>query len=195
MRVLILDNYDSFVYNLAQYVGALGAKPIVKRSDEITFEQARRLAPDRIIISPGPGRPGGRSFGISGRVIQELGPEVPLLGICLGHQGIAQAFGAKVGRAARVMHGKLSEILHDGRGVLTGLPNPFSATRYHSLVVERESLPKELRVTALSVEDGEVMGLRHTRYPIEGLQFHPESIMTGQGMRILRNFIRRGVRP
>jgi anthranilate synthase/aminodeoxychorismate synthase-like glutamine amidotransferase len=195
MRVLILDNQDSFVYNLAQYVGSLGAEPLVRRSDAISLQEARELSPSRIIISPGPGRPEDRRFGICARAISELGPHVPILGICLGHQGIAYAFGGSVKRARHIMHGKLSDILHDGRGVLKGVPNPLRATRYHSLVVSREGLPRELRITALSVEDGEIMGLRHVKYPIEGLQFHPESVMTGQGRRILRNFLLQGVRP
>lgn len=194
MKVLVLDNYDSFVYNLAQYVGALGAEPLVVRNDQITLGQIREISPDRIIISPGPGNPADeRYFRVCGSVLREISKEVPTLGVCLGHQGIGHAFGAKIGRASRVMHGKASKILHDGRGVLQGVGNPLQATRYHSLSVQKEGLPEELKVTALSMDDGEIMGIRHSKYPIEGVQFHPESISTPEGMKIVRNFIDRGV--
>lgn len=191
MKVLILDNYDSFVYNIAQHVGSLGADPIVRRNDEITVEEIRQLAPDRIIISPGPGNPEEvRSFGICGTVISEFGPTIPTLGICLGNQGIGCTFGARIVRAGVLMHGKTSRIIHDGKGVLSGVENPLVATRYHSLVIDRNSLPSYLKVTALSLDDGEIMGIRHASYPIEGIQFHPESIMTKEGIKILHNFLR-----
>ncbi len=194
MRVLILDNYDSFVYNLAQNVGALGAEPLVLRNDQVSVEQVREISPERIIISPGPGDPKDeRTFGVCARVLRSISREVPTLGVCLGHQGIGYAFGAKIGRAGRVMHGKTSRVLHDGKSVLDGIGNPIEATRYHSLVVKREGLPKELEITALALDDAEIMGLRHSKYPIEGVQFHPESITTPEGSKILRNFIEKGV--
>ncbi|MDG6926288.1 MAG: aminodeoxychorismate/anthranilate synthase component II [Nitrososphaerota archaeon] len=195
MKVLIIDNYDSFVYNLAQYVGALGASPEVFRNDRITLKQAKALGPDRIIISPGPGNPEDeRYFGVCQSVLKSLSKEVPTLGVCLGHQGIGAAFGGKVVRASRLMHGKTSRIDHDGRGVLKGMPVPFEATRYHSLVIDKDTLPDVLRVSALSMDDQEIMGVRHVEYPIEGVQFHPESIMTEDGKRIVRNFLKEGVR-
>ncbi len=194
MKVLILDNYDSFVYNLAQYVGALGAEPLVLRNDSVTVDEVEGLSPERIIVSPGPGSPGDdRSFGVCASVLKGISRDVPTLGVCLGHQGIGYAFGAKVDRAPVVMHGKTSRIVHDGKGVLQGVASPLQATRYHSLVVQKDGLPSELRVTALALEDAEIMGLRHSRYPIEGVQFHPESIMTPEGMKIVRNFIEKGV--
>jgi len=194
LRVLVIDNYDSFVYNLAQYAGELGAEPIVRRNDTVSLAEAKRLRPERIIISPGPGTPADeRYFGVSRMVLEELSPEVPTLGVCLGHQGIGHTFGARVTRASRLMHGKTSRISHDGRGILTGISNPFVATRYHSLVIDRGSIPSCLKVTARSLDDSEIMGVRHKEYPIEGVQFHPESIMTGEGMKIIRNFIRDGV--
>ena len=194
MRVLILDNYDSFVYNLAQYVGALGAEPLVMRNDQVTIDEVERVAPERIIISPGPGNPSDEKyFGVCARVLAGISREVPTLGVCLGHQGIGHVFGAKLDRAPKILHGKTSSIVHDGRGVLSGVASPLRATRYHSLVVRKESLPAELKVTALALEDGEIMGLRHSRYPIEGVQFHPESIMTTEGVKIVRNFVERGV--
>ena len=195
MKVLILDNYDSFVYNLAQYVGALGADPLVVRNNRVSARQVADLHPDRIIISPGPGDPSnGRDFGVCEAVLRGISREVPTLGVCLGNQGIGHAFGGKVARASRLMHGKTSRIVHDGRGVLKGVSNPLQATRYHSLVVRKEGLPGELKVTALSLDDAEIMGLRHANYPIEGVQFHPESIMTAEGMKIVRNFLDDGVR-
>lgn len=194
MRVLVLDNYDSFVYNLAQYIGALGAEPMVLRNDRVSLEEVKRLAPDRIVISPGPGNPEDeRYFGVCGEVLRDVSRSVPTLGVCLGHQGIGAAFGAKLGRAGRVMHGKTSRVVHDGMGVLKGVGNPLQATRYHSLVVMKDGLPKELKVTAVALEDAEIMGLRHSEYPIEGVQFHPESIMTPEGMKIIRNFVDEGV--
>ena len=194
MKVLILDNYDSFVYNLAQYVGTLGAEPLVLRNDSVTVDEVEGLSPERIIVSPGPGNPeDDRSFGVCAGVLKGISRDVPTLGVCLGHQGIGHVFGARVGRAPIVMHGKTSRIVHDGKGVLQGVASPLQATRYHSLVVQKEGLPSELRVTALALEDAEIMGLRHSRYPIEGVQFHPESIMTPEGMKIVRNFIEKGV--
>ncbi len=195
MRVLILDNYDSFVYNLAQYVGALGADPLVVRNDQISLGQVSDLRPDRIVISPGPGDPSdSRDFGVCGAVLRGVSREIPTLGVCLGNQGIGLAFGGRIIRAGQVMHGKTSRIIHDGKGVLEGVESPLRATRYHSLVVQKEGLPDELKVTALSLDDSEIMGLRHAEYPIEGVQFHPESIMTPEGLKIVRNFLDNGVK-
>ncbi len=192
--ILVIDNYDSFTYNLVQYLGELGEElPVaadirVYRNDEITVEDIRRLQPDGIVISPGPGRP--EDAGVSPQVIAELGPQVPLLGVCLGHQGIGQVFGGRVTSAAELMHGKTSAIEHTGVGVFEGLPNPMTATRYHSLVVDRETCPDVLEVTAW-VADGTIMGLRHREFPhLQGVQFHPESILTDQGKQLLRNFLR-----
>ncbi len=194
MRVLIIDNYDSFVYNLAQYVGSLGAEPRVMRNDRVTESQVKELAPDRIIISPGPGHPADdRSLGVSAPLLKGVSREVPTLGVCLGHQGIGSVYGAKVSRASRVMHGKTSRIVHDGKGVLKGIASPLVATRYHSLAIQKEGLPAELKVTALALDDAEIMGVRHSKYPIEGVQFHPESIMTPEGIKIIRNFVESGV--
>ena len=194
MNVLIIDNHDSFVYNLSQYVGTLGAKPFVYRSDAITVKKAREILPDRIIISPGPGHPRQRRyFGVSTELLKTLGVAIPTLGVCLGHQGIAYAFGAKLEPAEMLVHGKTSRIVHDGKSVFNGIENPLVAARYHSLTVDRSSVPPSLKVTALSLEDGEVMGVRHTEYPIEGVQFHPESIMTIQGYRMIKNFLDYGV--
>lgn len=190
MKVLIIDNYDSFVYNIAQYVGELGAKPIVYRNDQITLKKAVKIKPDRIIISPGPGTPENpRYFGVCSQIIRHISPKVPTLGVCLGHQGIAYCFGGRITRAGKVMHGKTSLVKHDGKGVFKGVRNPVLATRYHSLVVDKATLPKCLVPTAFSLDDGEIMGLRHEHYPIEGVQFHPESIMTEEGLRMLRNFL------
>ena len=187
--ILVIDNYDSFTYNLVQYLGELGATLEVVRNDALDVDAVARLAPERIVISPGPGNPD--QAGVSLDVIRRLGPTTPILGVCLGHQAIGQAFGATVARARVQMHGKTSDIRHDGRGVFTGLSNPFVATRYHSLVVLPDTVPGDLEVTARA-EDGEVMGLRHRRYPVEGVQFHPESILTVEGKRLLANFL--GVR-
>jgi anthranilate synthase/aminodeoxychorismate synthase-like glutamine amidotransferase len=187
MRVVVIDNYDSFVYNLVQYLGELGADPVVHRHDALTLDQLRALEPDAVLVSPGPGRP--EDAGVSNDAIRAFGEHgVPVLGVCLGHQCIGQVYGGRVDRAPRVMHGKTSEITHDGRGVFAGIASPFTATRYHSLVVERDSVPDELEVTAES-EDGLVMGLRHREHPIEGVQFHPESILTESGHDLLRNFL------
>ena len=190
MKVLIIDNFDSFVYNLAQYTGKLGAEPVVRRTNEMTLSSVRRLKPDKIIISPGPGTPDDpRYFGVSGDVIRQISRKVPTLGVCLGHQGIGWAFGGKVVPAKRLMHGKTSLIRHEPDGIFEGVPNPLQATRYHSLVCEKKSLPRCLEVTAESLDDHEIMGLKHREYPIFGIQFHPESILTRDGITIIRNFI------
>ena len=187
MRVVVIDNYDSFVYNLVQYLGELGAEPIVHRHDAIDLDGLLALEPDALLVSPGPGRP--EDAGVSNDAIRAFGERgVPVLGVCLGHQCIGQVYGGRVERAPRVMHGKTSEISHDGSGVFAGIANPFTATRYHSLVVARDSVPEVLEVTAES-EDGLVMGLRHRELPIEGVQFHPESILTQSGHDLLRNFL------
>lgn len=184
--ILVIDNYDSFTYNLVQFLGELGADLQVHRNDTLTVEQIRELNPERIVISPGPCTP--NEAGISLDVIRELGPTTPILGVCLGHQAIGQAFGGEVVRAPYLMHGKVSQIEHSGEGIFAGLPNPFTATRYHSLIVRRESLPEELEVTA-ETADGLIMGLRHRWYPVVGVQFHPESILTESGKDLLRNFL------
>lgn len=186
-RILVVDNYDSFVYNLVQYLGELGAEPVVHRHDQITIDELVATEPDAVLISPGPGRP--EDAGISNEAIRVFGARgVPVLGVCLGHQCIGQLYGGDVVRAPRVMHGKTSQISHDGEGVFAGLPSPFVATRYHSLVVERATVPECLVVSAES-EDGLVMGLRHRDLPVEGVQFHPESILTESGHALLRNFL------
>jgi anthranilate synthase/aminodeoxychorismate synthase-like glutamine amidotransferase len=186
-RVLVIDNYDSFVYNLVQYLGELGAEPVVHRHDAVTLDEMRALEPDAVLVSPGPGRP--EDAGLSNDAIREFGERgVPVLGVCLGNQCIGQLYGGTVVRAERVMHGKTSEVRHHGRGVFAGLPDPLTATRYHSLVVAAESVPDCLEVTA-ETADGTVMGLRHREFPIEGVQFHPESILTGSGHDLLRNFL------
>ncbi|MBS7623548.1 aminodeoxychorismate/anthranilate synthase component II [Candidatus Bathyarchaeota archaeon] len=195
MRVLIIDNYDSFVYNIAQYIGELGGTPFVKRNDAVTSAEARRLKPDRIILSPGPGTPAEkRYFGSCQAILRDLSGQVPTLGICLGHQGIIHAFGGRIVRAQRLMHGKTSLIRHDGRGIFRDIPNPLEAARYHSLAADPFRLPECLRPTAYSLDDCEIMGVRHTKYPIEGIQFHPESILTSEGKRILGNFLEGGCR-
>jgi len=190
VKVLVIDNYDSFVYNLVQYVGELGVTPIVYRNDEISLKRAMKLRPDRIILSPGPRTPEDiRYFGVCSEILQTMSPNVPTLGVCLGHQGIIFTFGGKIIRAKRLMHGKTSMIKHDGKGVFKGVDNPFEATRYHSLVGDRRTLPSCLEITAESIDDGEIMGVRHVEYPIEGVQFHPESILTTLGKRIIKNFL------
>ncbi len=187
-RVVVLDNYDSFVYNLVQYLGELGAEPVVVRNDQVDLAGLRALSPDALLVSPGPGRP--EAAGVSSEAIAELGGEgLPVLGVCLGHQCIGQLYGAEVVRAAAVMHGKTSVVHHDGRGVLAGLPEPFPATRYHSLVVDPASVPACLQVSAWT-DDGVVMGLRHRELCVEGVQFHPESILTRAGHELLGNFLR-----
>lgn len=186
-RVVVVDNYDSFVYNLVQYLGELGAEPVVHRHDEITIDELIAAEPDAVLVSPGPGRP--EDAGISNAAIRVFGERgIPVLGVCLGHQCIGQLYGGEVVRAPRVMHGKTSQITHDGAGVFAGLPSPIVATRYHSLIVERDSVPDDLVITAES-EDGLVMGLRHRELPVEGVQFHPESILTESGHALLRNFL------
>jgi anthranilate synthase component 2 len=184
--ILLLDNYDSFTYNLYQYLSELGAEVLVKRNDELSVADVATLAPEKIVISPGPCTP--TEAGISVPLIQQLGGKFPILGVCLGHQSIGQAYGGAVVRAPQIMHGKLSDIYHAGEGVFTGLPDPFPATRYHSLIVRREDLPDCLEVTAWT-EDGIIMGLRHRDLPVEGVQFHPESIMTDAGKLLLKNFL------
>ena len=186
VRVLVIDNYDSFVYNLVQYLGELGADPIVHRADQITIDEVEGLAPDAILISPGPGRP--EDAGLSNAIIERFAGVCPILGVCLGHQAIGQVFGGDVVRADRVMHGKTSLIHHHDDGVFTGLPEPFEATRYHSLVVDRDTLPAVLEITA-ETDDGTIMGLRHREHAIEGVQFHPESVLTASGHQLLANFL------
>ena len=184
MKVLLVDNYDSFTYNLVHLFEQLGAEVVVRRNDAITPDQAEALAPDRLVISPGPGRP--RDAGVSVAVIERLGPRVPTLGVCLGHQAIVEAFGGEVGQAKALLHGKSSRVRHDGHGVFTGLPDVIEAGRYHSLAAVR--VPDELAVTA-TTEDGEVMAVRHRSYPVEGVQFHPESVLTPHGKQLLANFL------
>lgn len=185
-RILVIDNYDSFVYNLVQYLGELGAEPIVFRHDALSLEQALDLDPDGVLISPGPGRPS--DAGLSNALIREFCGVRPVLGVCLGLQCLGEAFGGQVSRAPQVMHGKTSIIHHTGEGVFAGLPNPIEATRYHSLIVERSSVPDVLAITA-ETDDGLVMGLRHRDHPVEGVQFHPESILTASGHDMLSNFL------
>jgi anthranilate synthase/aminodeoxychorismate synthase-like glutamine amidotransferase len=185
--ILVLDNYDSFTYNLVQYLGELGAAVKVLRNDEVTVDEVARMQPECVVISPGPCTP--NEAGISLALIEQLAGKVPILGVCLGHQAIGQAFGGRVVRAQRVMHGKVSHIRHDGRGMFAGVPQDFVATRYHSLVVERATLPESLVVTAQS-EDGEIMGLRHREHAVEGVQFHPEALLTEHGHKMLENFLK-----
>ncbi len=185
--ILVIDNYDSFTYNLVHYLGEMGEEILVFRNDKITLEEIGRMSPEMIVISPGPCTP--KEAGVSVEVIREFGGKIPILGVCLGHQSIGYAFGGKIVRAKRLLHGKTSLIYHDGKGIYSGLPNPFEATRYHSLLVDRDSLPRELEVTAWTDED-EIMGIRHREYPIEGVQFHPESILTKYGKDLLKNFLR-----
>jgi anthranilate synthase component 2 len=191
-RVLVVDNYDSFVYNLVQYLGELGADPIVNRADCFTIDEVEALAPDAILISPGPGRP--EDAGLSNAIIERFAGACPILGVCLGHQAIGQVFGGDVVRAATVMHGKTSLIHHRNEGVFSGLPDPFEATRYHSLVVDRATLPDVLEITA-ETDDGTIMGLRHREHSIEGVQFHPESVLTASGHQLLANFLAQVNRP
>ncbi len=184
--LLVIDNYDSFTYNLVQYFGELGAEQVVKRNDEITLEEIAEMKPERIVISPGPCTP--KEAGISSDVIRQFGKTTPIFGVCLGHQCIGDVFGGDVVRAGRLMHGKTSPILHNGTSVFKGLPSPFEATRYHSLLVKRETFPDCLEITAETAEK-EIMGLRHREFPIHGVQFHPESILTLEGKRLLQNFL------
>jgi len=185
--ILVIDNYDSFTYNLVQYLGELGAELTVRRNDEITIDEIQRMAPERIVISPGPKTPS--EAGICLDVITTFSGRVPILGVCLGHQAIGQAFGGRVIRAPALMHGKTSPVSHDGKTIFSGLPNPFTATRYHSLIVERESLPTCLEISA-ATPDGLIMGLRHQTMKVEGVQFHPESILTEVGKNLLENFLK-----
>ena len=184
--ILLLDNYDSFTYNLAQYLGELGCTVEVHRNDKISVEHVAQRKPERIVISPGPCTP--QEAGVSVELVQKLAGKIPILGVCLGHQAIGAAFGGNIVRAPKLFHGKTSQIEHDGKGIFRDLPNPFVATRYHSLIVERKSLPKELVVTA-ETNDGIIMGVRHRHYPLEGVQFHPESVLTESGKQLLRNFL------
>lgn len=188
--ILVIDNYDSFTYNLVQYLGELGEQIIVKRNDEIDLEGIAALAPDHILISPGPCSP--NEAGISLSLIERFKGEIPIFGVCLGHQSIGQAFGGDVVRAEKLMHGKTSEIFHDGQSIFAGIPSPFTATRYHSLIVKRETLPDCLEISA-ETAGGEIMGLRHKEFLIEGVQFHPESIITEHGLTLLRNFLAKRV--
>jgi len=184
--ILIIDNYDSFTYNLVQYLGELGAEMRVFRNDKITVEEAVALKPEKVLVSPGPCTP--KEAGVSCDIIREFGPRIPLFGVCLGHQAIGDVYGGNVVRADRLMHGKTSPMIHEGKSVFKGLPSPFDATRYHSLLVERKSLPGCLEITAWTAE-GEIMGLKHKEHPVHGVQFHPESILTIEGKKLLQNFL------
>ena len=185
--VFVLDNYDSFTYNLVQYMGELGAEMTVRRNDDLTPEEVESLHPDRILLSPGPCTP--QQAGISIPLIQHFAGKLPILGVCLGHQAIGAAFGGNVVRAPKLMHGKTSEVIHDGRTLFTGIASPMTCTRYHSLIVAEDHLPRELEITART-EDGIIMGLRHRKFPVEGVQFHPESVLTHDGKRLIQNFLR-----
>lgn len=184
--ILVIDNYDSFTYNLVQYLGEIGQEIVVRRNDQIDLNGIEELGPDHILISPGPCTP--NEAGISLALIDHFKGKIPILGVCLGHQSIGQVFGGDVIRAEKLMHGKTSEIYHDGKTIFDGIPSPYTATRYHSLIVRRETLPDCLEISA-ETKDGEIMGLRHKEYPIEGVQFHPESIITDHGLKLLRNFV------
>jgi para-aminobenzoate synthetase component 2 len=184
--ILVIDNYDSFTYNIVQYLGEMGQEVVVHRNDKITTDEIAALKPDHLLISPGPCSP--EQAGISVETIQRFAGEIPLLGVCLGHQSIGHAFGGRIVRADRLMHGKTSPILHEGQGVFRDMPRPFAATRYHSLLIERDTLPDCLEITAQTAE-GEIMGVRHKTLPVEGVQFHPESVLTEDGRRILQNFL------
>jgi anthranilate synthase/aminodeoxychorismate synthase-like glutamine amidotransferase len=184
--ILLLDNYDSFTYNLAQYLGELGCELEVRRNDKITLDEIAHTKPEKIVISPGPCTPS--EAGISVELIKKFAGKIPILGVCLGHQAIGEAFGGRVVRAKKILHGKTSEVFHDGKTIFRGLAKPFTATRYHSLIVERKSLPRELEISA-ETSDGTIMGLRHRKQRVEGVQFHPESVLTGPGMQLLLNFL------
>ena len=185
--VLVIDNYDSFTYNLVQYLGELGADIRVRRNDQVTVGEVEAMAPEQIVISPGPGRP--EAAGVSVDVIRRFGPGTPILGVCLGHQAIGVVYGGTVGRATAPMHGKTSTVVHDGKGLFRGITEPFVAGRYHSLVISGDHVPAELEVVARTKEDGTIMAVRHRSYPVHGVQFHPESVLTEEGRRILRNFL------
>ena len=185
--ILVIDNYDSFTYNLVQYLGELGAEIRVRRNDQVTIGEIEAMAPEQLLISPGPGRP--EDAGVSVDVIRRFGPSVPILGVCLGHQAIGVVYGGTVCRAAAPMHGKTSTVVHDGKGLFHGIAEPFAAGRYHSLVISNEGVPDELEVAARTREDGTIMAVRHRTYPVHGVQFHPESVLTDQGRHILRNFL------
>jgi len=192
MKVLVIDNYDSFVYNLVQYIGELGAEVTVFRNNEVTLKQLNELKPDRIVISPGPGTPGDeRYFGVCKNILLTMSQTIPTLGVCLGHQGIINTYGGKIVHAKRLMHGKTCRIKHDQKGIFVGVRNPFTATRYHSLAGERCSIPTCLEISAECIDDGEIMGVRHIKYPIDGVQFHPESILCEDGKLIIKNFLDR----
>ncbi|MCE5300986.1 MAG: aminodeoxychorismate/anthranilate synthase component II [Spirochaetia bacterium] len=186
--ILVIDNYDSFTYNLVQYLGEFDKNIVVRKNDEITVRQIEKMRPDRLLISPGPSWP--ENAGISKEVILRFMKEMPILGVCLGHQCMAEALGGKIKRNYRIMHGKVSPVYHDGKGIFRGIRNPFQATRYHSLVADKKSLPEELIISARTKE-GEIMGLRHRKYPLEGVQFHPESILTQDGKKLIRNFVKK----
>jgi anthranilate synthase component 2 len=191
MKILIIDNYDSFTYNLAQLLGELMTEPVVVRNDKITIDEILKMDPDAIVISPGPGHPANkRDFGVSADVITKLGSKIPILGVCLGHQGIVHVFGGKVVHAKKLRHGKTSNIDHKNTGLFEGVSKPFKATRYHSLVAEPDSIPDCLEITARSLDDGEIMGIKHKEHAIVGVQFHPESVLTDDGKKILLNFLK-----
>lgn len=186
MKILVIDNYDSFTYNLVQMIGVLNCKIIVKRNDEITLDEIKKINPDRILISPGPGRP--EDSKISLEIIKELGEHTPILGVCLGHQAIGICFGGKVIKANQLMHGKISRISHNNKSIFKDIPQNFEATRYHSLIIEKDSIPNNLEITAAS-EDGTIMGVKHKEFPVEGIQFHPESILTNEGKHLIKNWL------
>jgi anthranilate synthase/aminodeoxychorismate synthase-like glutamine amidotransferase len=189
--VFVLDNYDSFTYNLVQYLGELGAEVVVRRNDEVSVAEVDAMRPQRILLSPGPCTP--QEAGISIEVVRHFAGKVPVLGVCLGHQAIGAAFGGEIARAPKLMHGKTSEVQHDGKTIFKGLPSPMTATRYHSLIVQEKGLPKDLEISAYTAENGGgrvIMGLRHKQFPVEGVQFHPESVLTGEGKRLIENFLR-----
>ena len=191
MKILVIDNYDSFTYNLAQLLGELKTEPIVIRNDMITLQEIEKMNPDAIVISPGPGHPANkRDFGVCSEVITKLGPKIPILGVCLGHQGIVHVYGGKVVHAKKLRHGKTSNIEHNNSDIFEDVSNPFRATRYHSLVAEPDTIPECLEVTARSEDDGEIMGIKHKEYLIRGVQFHPESVLTDDGRKILTNFLK-----
>jgi len=191
MKILVIDNYDSFVYNLVQYIGEFGVEVVVCRNDQLTIKQVKDLNPDRIVISPGPGTPEQiRYFGVCSAILRHISSQIPTLGVCLGHQGIIHTFGGKIVSANTLMHGKTSLIRHDAKGIFKDVKNPFTATRYHSLVGDRNSIPSCLEITAESLDDGEIMGVRHVTYPIDGVQFHPESILSEDGKLVIKNFLR-----